>query len=38
MKTATAFATHKFMGQKELTGMGIVFAQFPHGIINFFIV
>jgi len=31
-KTATVFATHKFMGQKELTEMGIVFAQLPHSI------
>ena len=31
-KTAVVFATHKFMGQKELTGMGIVFCQIPYGI------
>ena len=31
-KTAVVFATHKFMGQKELTEMGIVFAQLPHSI------
>ncbi len=31
-KTAIVFATHKFMGQKELTEMGIVFAQLPHSI------
>ena len=28
-KTAVVFATHKFMGQKELTDMGIVFCQIP---------
>ncbi len=31
-KTAIVFATHKFMGQKELTGMGIVFCQLPYGV------
>ncbi len=31
-KTAVVFATHKFMGQKELTGMGIVFCGFPYGV------
>ncbi len=29
-KTATVFATHKFMGQKELTEMGIVFCGLPY--------
>lgn len=29
-KTAVVFATHKFMGQKELSGMGIVFCQLPY--------
>ncbi|MBI1274458.1 site-specific DNA-methyltransferase [bacterium] len=29
-KTALVFATHKFMGQKELTGMGITFCQLPY--------
>ena len=29
-KTAVVFATHKFMGQKELTGMGIVFCGLPY--------
>ena len=28
-KTAIVFTTHKFMGQKELTAMGIVFCQLP---------
>ena len=31
-KTAVVFATHKFMGQKELTKMGITFAQLPYRI------
>ncbi len=31
-KTATVFATLKFMGQKELTEMGMVFCQLPHTI------
>ena len=31
-KTAVVFATHKFMGQKELTGMGIVFCGLPYEI------
>ncbi len=31
-KTAVVFATHKFMGQKELTEKGITFAQLPYGI------
>ncbi len=30
-KTAIVFATHKFMGQKELTEMGIVFCGLPYG-------
>ncbi len=29
-KTAVVFATHKFMGQKELTQMGIVFCGLPY--------
>ena len=29
-KTAVVFATHKFMGQKELTEMGIVFCGLPY--------
>ena len=29
-KTAVVFATHKFMGQKELTDMGIVFCGLPY--------
>ena len=29
-KTAVVFATHKFMSQKELTGMGITFCQLPY--------
>jgi len=31
-KTAVVFATHKFMGQKELTDMGIVFCGLPYGV------
>ena len=31
-KTAVVFATHKFMGQKELSGMGIVFCGLPYEI------
>ena len=31
-KTAVVFATHKFMSQKELTGMGITFCQLPYGV------
>ena len=31
-KTAFVFATHKFMGQKELTGMGITFCGLPYGV------
>ena len=31
-KTALVFATHKFMGQKELAGMGITFCGLPYGI------
>ena len=30
-KTALVFATHKFMGQKELTDMNITFCQLPYG-------
>ncbi len=30
-KTAVVFATHKFVGQKELTRMGIVFCGLPYG-------
>ena len=29
-KTAVVFATHKFMGQKELTDMGMVFCGLPY--------
>ena len=31
-KGAIAFASHKFMGQKELTTMGIVFCGLPYGV------
>lgn len=31
-KTALVFATHKFMGQKELGEMGIVYCQLPYAI------
>ena len=31
-KIAVVFATHKFMSQKELTGMGITFCQLPYGV------
>jgi adenine-specific DNA-methyltransferase len=31
-KTSLVFATHKFMGQKELTEMGITFCQLPYAI------
>jgi len=31
-KTALVFATHKFMGQKELREMGITFCQLPYAI------
>ena len=31
-KTAIVFATHKFMGQKELTRMGITFCGLPYGM------
>ena len=31
-KTAVVFATHKFMGQKELTEMGITFCGLPYEI------
>ena len=33
-KTAIVFATHKFMGQKELTAMGITFCGLPYGRIG----
>ncbi len=33
-KTAVVFATHKFMGQKALTEMGITFVQLPYGSIK----
>lgn len=31
-KTALVFATHKFMGQKDLSDMGIVYCQLPYAI------
>ncbi|MHB8482012.1 MAG: site-specific DNA-methyltransferase [Nitrospiria bacterium] len=31
-KTALIFATHKFMGQKELSEMGITYCQLPYAI------
>ena len=31
-KTALIFATHKFMGQKELSDMGITYCQLPYAI------
>ena len=31
-KTAVVFATHKFIGQKELSAMGIVFCGLPYGL------
>ncbi len=31
-KTAIVFATHKFIGQKELTSMGIIFCGLPYGV------
>ncbi len=31
-KTAVVFATHKFMGQKELTQMDITFCGLPYGV------
>ena len=31
-KTAVVFATHKFMGQKELSQMGITFCGLPYGM------
>ena len=31
-KTAVVFATHKFMGQKELTQIGITFCGLPYGV------
>ena len=33
-KTAIVFATHKFMGQKELTRMGIVFCGLPYDVLG----
>ena len=33
-KTAIVFATHKFMGQKELTQMGITFCGLPYGVLD----
>ncbi len=30
-KTAVVFATHKFIGQKELTAMGVTFCGLPYG-------
>ena len=33
-KTAVVFATHKFMGQKELTGMGIAFCGLPYEVVS----
>ena len=33
-KTALVFATHKFMGQKELTEMNITFIQLPYGMLG----
>ena len=30
-KTAVVFATHKFIGQKELTEMGVIFCGLPYG-------
>ena len=34
-KTAVVFATHKFMGQKALTEMGIEFCGLAYGALNF---
>lgn len=31
-KQALVFATHKFMGQRELTDMGITYCQLPYAI------
>ncbi len=31
-KTALVFATHKFMGQKDLTEMGVTYCQLPYAI------
>jgi adenine-specific DNA-methyltransferase len=31
-QSALVFATHKFMGQKELTAMGITYCQLPYAI------
>ena len=33
-KTAVVFATHKFMGQKELADMGIVFCGLPYEVLS----
>ncbi len=33
-KTAVVFATHKFMGQKELTEMRITFCGLPYGVLD----
>ena len=33
-KPALVFATHKFMGQKELTEMNITFIQLPYGMLG----
>ena len=33
-KTAIVFATHKFMGQKELSGMEIVFCGLPYEVVS----
>ena len=33
-KTTIVFATHKFMGQKELTDMGIVFCGLPYEVVS----
>ena len=33
-QTAFVFATHTFMGQKELTEMGVVFCGLPYGSLN----
>ena len=33
-KTAVVFATHKFMGQKELTEMGIAYCGLPYEALN----
>lgn len=33
-KAAVVFATHKFRGQKELTGMGIAFCALPYEVLS----